>query len=49
MLKDLAVNPDHEAGFMKTAIRLCLIIFFVPQVIVQSLTPALVDAFKVGL
>ena len=47
MIKELLTEMGNEqVGYYSAAIRICIFVIFIPQMIASSLTPALVDAYK---
>ena len=47
MIKELLAGAGNEqVGYYSAAIRICIFVIFIPQMIASSLTPALVDAHK---
>ena len=49
MIKEMLGGAGNEqVGYYSAAIRLCMFVIFIPQMIASSLTPALVDAYKLN-
>ena len=49
MIKEMLGGVGNEqVGYYSAAIRICMFVIFIPQMIASSLTPALVDAYKLN-